>query len=133
MKAAVKKVFEGGDWLTADEIDHRQEGGSQVISNLAGEWKRCGRVFSVTYEGEEYFARYQFDSLYRPLTVIKEVLQAFGQYDDAWSVAAWFYFPNAWITEESVNGPFPVSPKDALGRVDEIINAARQRKGTYVA
>jgi hypothetical protein len=128
----IKEIFEDGDWLTAEEINRLQQRG-QKMRPLESGWKQDGRVFSVPYDGEDYYARYQFDSLYQPLPVIKDILNAYGEYTDPWSVAAWFHFPNGWLTEEQSDGAVPVSPKDALDRCIEVINAARNRKGTYVA
>ena len=130
--ATIKKVFENGDWLTAEEIDDLQEC-HPAVQSLARGWKRDGLVFSVCYLGRDYYARYQFDSLYRPLPVIKNILNVFGLYTDTWSLAAWFHFPNGWLIEETSDGTVPVSPKDSLHRCREVVNAARNRKGTYVA
>lgn len=125
-------IFENSDWLTADEIDYFR--GSQPTGKLqACDWKEYGRVFIVPYNGTEYYARYQFDLFYQPLPVIKEILHALGENIDPWAVAAWFHFPNGWIIEEGADGAIPVSPKDALHRGEEVINAALNRKGTYVA
>lgn len=128
----IKKIFEEGKWLTAEEIDHLQQDPSQAQS-LATNWERHGCVFSVSYDGKNYYPLYQFNSLYQPLPVIKGILDAYGSYVDAWAVAAWFHFPNCWITGEDSGGAVPVSPKDALHRCKELINAARNHKGTYVA
>lgn len=131
--ATIRKVFEAGDWLTAEELNRLQRNPPKVKSLPASDWKRRGRVFCVSYDGKDYYARYQFDSLYQPLPVIKDILDAYGEYADAWSLAAWFHFPNGWIAKEGTEGAVPVAPKDALNRGADVINAARQRKGTYVA
>lgn len=126
----VKRIFEEGEWLSAEEINHFQD---TPLQTPASEWERYGRVFSVPYNGKDYYARYQFDSLYQPLPVIKDILEAYGAYEDVWSVAAWFHFPNSWITVEGSDGAIPISPKDALHRCREVINAACNRTGTYLA
>ena len=131
--ATIQRVFEDCDWLTGEEINSLQKKPPKVKSLPASGWKRRGRVFSVSYNGKDYYARYQFDSLYQPLPIIKDILEAYGEYADAWIVAAWFHFPNGWIAKEGVDGAVPVSPKDALSRRADVINAARNHKGTYVA
>lgn len=131
--ATVEKVFDDGVWLTAVEINSLQKRPPKLGALLASEWERFGRVFSVFYNGKKYYARYQFDTLYQPLPIIKRVLDTYGVYEDAWSVAAWFYFPNGWITEEGPAGITAVSPKNVLHRCDELINAAGKRRGTYTA
>jgi hypothetical protein len=130
--ATIKEVFVAGDWLTAEEIDdfHNRQ---QPVQSLASGWKEQGLVFSVVYHGQEYYARYQFDSFCRPLPVIKAILDVYGTCVDTWSIAAWFDFPNGWLSKETSDRMAPVSPKNSLHRWREVVNAARNRKGTYVA
>jgi hypothetical protein len=52
---------------------------------------------------------------------------------DSWKLAAWFHFPNGWIVEPGPEGPTPVAPKDALDRLDDLLNALKKRQGSYVA
>jgi hypothetical protein len=131
--ATMNKVFEEGDWLTADEINALQPNPPAKKSLPASDWKRRGRIFCVTYDDKDYYPRYQFDAMYQPLPIIKEVLSAYGEYADPWSVAAWFHFPNGWIAREVGDTAVPVAPKDALNRTTDVIEAARNQKGTYVA
>lgn len=128
----IKEVFQNGEWLSADELAFHQMNRLQAESQLHG-WKQRGLVFSVRYEGREYYARYQFDAAYQPLPVIKDILAAYGAYTDAWSVAAWFHFPNGWIANEEGDGVVPVPPKDALHRSGDVVRAACNRTGSYVA
>ena len=98
----------------------------------ADDWKRDGRIFSVSYGGKEYFPRYEFDALNQPLPVIKDILQAFGPVEP-WKIAAWFQFPNGWIAEPGPDGPRPVAPKEALDRRDDLLKVVKKRHGTYTA
>ncbi|MFK4448358.1 hypothetical protein ABH944_008416 [Caballeronia udeis] len=104
-------------------------------SHPANDWKRAGLVFSVAHDGEEYFPGYQFDAMYQPKPVISDILKALGPMTDSWEIAAWFHFPNGWISESqpSRDVAAPVAPKDALDRTDEVVAAARKMQGTYVA
>lgn len=129
----MKKIFEDGDWLTADEIDFLQKEPSELEISTATYWRWSGRVFSVSYEDKDYYPLFQFDSLFQPLSIIKEILDAYGAYADTWSIAAWFHFPNGWIIDQHLDGTVPLAPKNALGRRIEILNAIRNRNGTYVA
>lgn len=135
-KTTIKKVLEEGDWLSAEDINRLQSAPPKMKSYPASDWKRRGRLFSVTHDGKELYARYQFDALYQPLPIIKDILEAYGQYADAWTLAAWFHFPNAWIVKNGQNtkdNDVPLAPKDALDRCDDVVNAARKRRGTYSA
>lgn len=131
--ATVNEVFEEGDWLTAEDINKLQKKPPAKKSLPASEWKRRRRIFSVTYDGKVYYPRYQFDAMYQPLQVISEILKAYGECADTWSLATWFHFPNGWIAKEMGNLAIPVAPKDALGRPSDVIKAARNQKDTYVA
>jgi hypothetical protein len=129
-KTTIKKILEEGDWLSAEDINRLQSVPPKLKSYPASDWKRRGRVFSVSHDGRDLYPRYQFDALYQPLPVIKDILEAYGQYADAWALAAWFHFPNSWIVKD---GQLPLAPKDALDRHDDVVEAARKRRGSYVA
>jgi hypothetical protein len=125
----LKILLETGEWLTAEQINKLQLTPPKNMAHPASDWKRRGRIFSVVYGGKEYFARYQFDEVYQPLPVIKEIIAGLGTMADTWKIAAWFHFPNGWIAE----GEHPIAPKDALDRRDDVVNAARKRSHEYVA
>jgi hypothetical protein len=129
----VQQVFAEGEWITAEQINALQTEPPSNKAHPASDWKRRGRIFSVNYGGKEYFARYQFDALYQPLSIIKEVLKAFGEVADPWVLAAWFHFPSGWITAPGPAGDAPVAPKDALNRAEVVLNSAAQRQASYVA
>jgi hypothetical protein len=129
----VREMLDHGEWLTADMLNRLQPDPPPNKSHPASDWKRRGRIFSVNIGGKEYFAGYQFDALYQPLPIIKDMLKAFGPVADSWKIAAWFHFPNGWIAETGPNGPTPLAPKDALDRRDEVLNALARRQGSYVA
>jgi len=126
----LQQVFATSEWLTSDQLNALQDDPPKNKAQPASDWKRRGRVFSVSRAGREYFARYQFDAMYEPLPVIRDVLKAFGGVADPWVLAAWFHYPNGWIS-----GPdgAPVAPKDALDRREDLIHAAQRRHDSYVA
>lgn len=126
----LQQVFADGDWLTSEQLNALQASPPKSKSQPASDWKRRGRVFGVARGGREYFPRYQFDAMYEPLPVIREVLSAFGGVADPWVLAAWFHYPNAWIA-----GPDggPLAPRDALDRREDVVRAAARRQSSYVA
>lgn len=130
--ATKEEIFQGTEWWTADAINSFQRDTTSA-ENVVEEWKQSGCTYSVFYKGNEYFAKYQFDSMYKPRPVIKAVLDAYGACSDTWSIAAWFHFRNGWISNDDTISPSPLAPKDALDQPEAIINAARHRQGTYVA
>jgi len=126
----LREIFTEGDWLTAEQLNALQAEPPGNRSQPASDWKRRGRIFGVSRGGREYFARYQFDAMYEPLPVIRDTLRAFGEVADPWVLAAWFHYPNAWIT-----GPDgkPVAPRHALDRRHDLIRAAQRRHDSYIA
>jgi hypothetical protein len=131
----IQEMLDEGEWLTAEMLNRLQPEPPSNKSHPASDWKRRDRIFGVSLSGKEYFARYQFDALYQPLPIIKEILKAFGPVADSWKIAAWFHFPNGWIVEPGSNGnsPRPVAPKDALDRRNDVLDALREGRGSYSA
>lgn len=129
----IREVFEEGDWLNAEQLNALQAAPPANKAHPASDWKRRGRIFSVNYAGREYFARYQFDALYQPLPIIKEILAGLGEVADAWTIAAWFHYPSPWLVVRDRQGARNVAPRDALDRGSEVVAAARKRSSSYVA
>lgn len=129
----IQEVFAESEWLTAEQLNALQATPPANKAHPAADWKRRGRVFSVNYRGKEYFARYQLDALYQPLPIIKDILAAFGEVADTWTLAAWFHFPSPWLVQRDERGATNVAPKDALDRGDEIVRAASKRLSSYAA
>ncbi len=126
----LREVFSQGSWLTADQVNALQETPPRNKSQPASDWKRRGRIFSVGVGGREYFPAYQFDAMNEPLPIIRDVLEAYGNVADPWTLAAWFHYPNGWIVDATGTA---VAPKDALDRSEDVIDAARRRRTSYVA
>ena len=131
----IREIFNEEEWLTAEMLNRLQPEPPSNKSLPASDWKRRGRIFSVSFGGKEYFPRYEFDAAYQPLPVIREFLAAFGTVADTWKIASWFHYPNGWIAEPGPEGKGvePVAPKDALDRRDDLMKALAKRKGSYVA
>ncbi|MGI4982073.1 MAG: hypothetical protein ACRYGL_01835 [Janthinobacterium lividum] len=128
----MRAVFDDGEWLTGEMINRLQASPSANKSLPASDWKRRGRVFAIAFDGKEYFARYQFDEMYQPLPIVKDILQTIGEVADTWKIAAWFHYPNGWIAD-AVDGEKPVAPKDAFDRRDAVLAAARRMRGCHEA
>jgi len=129
----IHEVFGDGEWLTAEQLNALQASPPANKAHPAADWKRRGRIFSVNYRGKEYFPRYEFDALYQPLAIIKDVLAAFGEVADPWTLAAWFHFPSPWLVRRDERGATNVAPKDALDRRDDVVRAAVKRLSSYAA
>lgn len=121
-------------WVSSELINSHQKTLTEHKSAVASDWKRLGRVFSVNDGEREFFPAYQFDMEWQPLPVIKEILAQLGDLADGWNIAAWFHFPNGWLSYRDKSGAVvSVAPKDALDRVEDVVVAARKNRATYVA
>ena len=65
-------------------------------SSRSSEWKRAGRVFSVSDGSEERFPLFQLEDGH-PMPVVADVLSVFGERLTPWQVAIWFVSANAWL------------------------------------
>jgi hypothetical protein len=129
----IREILQEGEWLTADMINRLQPEPPANRSLPTSDWKRRGRIYSVTFGGKEYFPRYEFDAAYQPLPLIRDILAAFGTVADTWTIAAWFHYPNGRIVESGPDGIIAIAPKDALDRRDDLMMALDKRSGSYVA
>lgn len=119
MPNARRAMLEEGEWLQVDLVDQVQ----------LHSWEQSRRIFKVSIEGMDYYPLYQFDKSLQPLPVIEAVMAMAGDADPL-ALAAWFHYPNGWIT---LDGQHPVAPRFALDQPDLVLAAAKMRKGTYVA
>jgi hypothetical protein len=115
---------------TRDQIfgETTWDSGPRVESEQFLQWVADGKIFGVERNGSQFYAMYQFDGDGLPLPVIKEILQLLRD-EDLWAIAAWFHFPNPWVTQDSM----PAVPNAILDRRDDVLRAARWRTGSYVA
>lgn len=133
-RQTIQKILDNTAWVSAEQIHDAQLGSKPASKSLpASDWKRRKRIFSVNIDGRELFPEYQFDDAMRPLPIIAEILAEFGDVADNWKIASWFHFPNGWIVSNTPEGPIPLSPREALDRRDDVLQAVRKRAGTYVA
>ncbi|WP_324781134.1 plasmid mobilization protein [Thiobacillus sedimenti] len=128
----VREILEQGEWLTAEQLNALQPNPPTQRNQPASDWKHRGLIFAVNHGGQDYFARYQFDEAYQPLPIIREILREFGTVADTWEIAAWFQFPNGWISRPGTAGE-PMAPKDALDQRDALLHAVSERHKNYVA
>lgn len=109
------RIFRSSAWVTG------------AHQNLCA-WEAQGKIFGVVYDGRKHYAAYQFDREGNPVPVMQEILWNMRGIDP-WAIAAWFEFPNSWISTQST----ATSPKEALDTSELVLHAALRRTGSYVA
>ena len=128
-----REITATGVWLTAEQINSRQNVPPVDKEQPASDWTKSRRIFSVTFDGNEYFAGYQFDTTCQPLPIIRDILAAFGPRYESWAIAAWFHFPNGWIVGAGDCEGKPIAPMNALDRPSDVVRAVQFMHGGYVA
>ena len=110
---ALQAVFEGAEWLTAEQIGER---GRFSVSNLAApanRWKQEGKIFALNHEGQDRFPRYALDESFRPLPGLIPVLAELGAISP-WSMAIWFESTNAWLDAARPRERLAIDPAAVL-------------------
>lgn len=115
-------IIAKAEWLTLEQLS--------AIRAEARDWLEQGRIFAVSYEGQQHVARYQLHDDYKPWPVIADVIRAFASDADPWSIAAWFSYPNGWIAAE---GGQPLPPSRAVDCPYAVRFALAKRGVSYVA
>jgi hypothetical protein len=119
MRASViRHLITKGKWLTAADIAKRGGYSSSNSAEPANRWKREGKIFAISFKGQDLFAAYQFDQGMKPRRIVAEVLKIFRDKNDPWKIAAWFAGANGWLSGER--------PEDCLDEPERVIEAARQ-------
>ena len=140
---AMRDIFTGTEWLNADQVGeqaaigdltgHGQEATPQGLtaaqrraaSARVNRWKHEGKLFALAREGRDWYPRYQFDALFRPLPVMPEILANFGAVA-AMQVASWMESPNTYIAGKRPREVIEHAPQDVLAALAE-----RQRGGLH--
>jgi hypothetical protein len=131
----LEEILSGSSWLTSRQVNMLQKEKSGEKS--AKRWKREGRIFGVRFRKAEHFPAYQFDAVtHEPLPVIRSILEALGPSADPWVIAAWFHYPNGWVTNSRVDEEHsePIAPMHALLQMpDVVLAAAASRRSSFAA
>jgi len=72
-------------------------------SAKASRWKKERRIFSVRWNGVDYYPAFQFSTDGgKPLPVIQTVLEILGEKNySEWQIAFWFWSGNGWLRDGS--------------------------------
>jgi hypothetical protein len=115
---AIRHLLEEGGWLNAGQIAEQGGYSKSNPAEPASRWKREGRIFAITFKGQDLYPAYQFDGNLQPRPVIAEVVTLFKHKDDPWKIAAWFASVNGWLRGKR--------PQDCLDEPERVAEAARQ-------
>ena len=81
---------------TAKQVAEENTSRAANKSAIASQWQREGKIFSVKFEGQQWFPRFQFQSG-SPAPVIAKVIGSFQEHATGWNLAFFFANPNPYI------------------------------------
>ncbi len=118
--AAMSKILNGGDFVTAGDIARLGKFSVKNPSSQPNRWKRLGQIFAVHHRGTDYYPLYALDPAegYRPRPIVADLLRLLGSSKDPWSMAFWFGSVNSYLDGNR--------PQDVLsGSAEPLLRAAR--------
>ena len=140
---AMRDIFAGTEWLSADQVGeqtavgdlaaHGQEATPERLTAAqrraaaarVNRWKHEGKLFALVREGRDWYPKYQFDALFRPLPVMPEILADFGDVA-AVQVASWMESPNTYLAGRRPREAIEHAPQDVVTALAE-----RRRGGLH--
>jgi len=71
-------------------------------SQTAYRWHKARKIFSVDFQGKDYFPGFQFDEASRPLPAVARVLEVLDAHTlKPWEIAFWFTTPTGWLSDRA--------------------------------
>jgi hypothetical protein len=104
MADAMRLIFAGTEWLTAEQIGTSSTFGAAPGSRdplragaaRANRWKNENRIFAIQRDGKDWYPRYQFDESFTPLPIMKTIILEFGDAPRI-EIAGWMESPNNYL------------------------------------
>lgn len=93
-KNAVENVLQKTHWYTARALSEKLGSNTKNPSMTPYRWKKQQRIFAIHKGGSDYYPDYEFDTLYQPLPIIKEIITLLDNRSPL-ELALWFGTPNA--------------------------------------
>jgi hypothetical protein len=122
---ALARVYQGCEWLTADEVGTLGGHGKANPAAAAHRWKDQGLVFALRRSQRDMYPRYVFSDDFKPLPAVKEILQAFGNTSAA-RIAAWFESTSAFLDGKRPRVLIASDPARVVLAAKDAIQAERE-------
>lgn len=124
-KNAAEAVLHGSEWLSALQVGELAGRSASNPAALANRWKREGKLFSISWNGKDWYPRYAFDAVLQPRPIIAEIIKIFGSEADPWRIAAWFESSNAWLDDQKPHQS--ITNMSDITATQRILNAAQKQ------
>lgn len=120
-----------GDLRQAHEIAEVAGLGPEVMQRDLICWKAEGRIFSVEFEGTEYFPPFALDSAtgYQPYPALAEVLRILnrGNWGSDRAVAAWFIGLSSFLDDQRPGDLLATDPGWVIEAAQDAVHSLDQR------
>ncbi|WP_238346429.1 hypothetical protein [Pseudomonas taiwanensis] len=118
---AQSRVMASGDWLTWPELNAVLPALAEQLSDGTHDRYLNGAIFSITYEGVEYFPRFAFEArtLASAAQGMQRVIAVLATRMNGWGMALWFESSNSYLAGKL--------PKDIISSdPDAVVQAAHE-------
>lgn len=116
---AITRIMESGDLLTAQKMANVADRSITNPIACISEWEEQGLIFSIQFQGEDYYPSFVLDPLHQflPRPELKPILAILGD-RSGWDLAFWFSSPNSYLSGRH--------PKELLAtELENVLFAAR--------
>jgi hypothetical protein len=104
---------------------------AQTMRSDLVRWKIEGQIFSIEYEGTEYFPCFALDPGvgYTPYPALAEVLRVLnaGNWGSAWAVVAWFIGLNSFLDDQRPQDLLASEPEWVVEAAKDIVYSLNQQ------
>ncbi len=96
---AQRAVFACAQWLTTPQLSELLGLTSVAVDTKISNWKSNKQIFSIVYDGIEYFPSYALSpsDSYCPVSILSAVMSLFADSKDSWGLAYWFASANGYL------------------------------------
>lgn len=113
---AQRGVLEGACWLTAAQVSKLAGFSASNPSVQPNKWKSKRLIFAIQIKGVDYFPQYALNPQdnYRPLSIVREILEVFKGSKDGWGTAYWFASLNGRLDDRAPQDVLLTEPQSIL-------------------
>lgn len=116
--AAFRSVFEGAQWLTAQQVAEL----AGTTAATVNRWKQERKLFAIRQEGVDYYPRYSLGADFKPLPVIAEVMKVLKGHQGE-ILAVWFEGTSSFLAGKRPRELVQVDPARVLAAAEDKVDA----------
>jgi hypothetical protein len=112
---AISRIIVSGDWLTVREMADVADQSITNSSACISEWKERGLIFSIQFQGEDYYPSFALDPKrqFFPRPELMPMLTILAN-RSSWELAFWFDSPNGYLGGRRPKELLATEPENVL-------------------